>query len=103
MDELDGKWDKLEEGGKTRIVKGVTRLKGYLEAIRRLAEKINTHNSSSGQRDMTCITSQGTRVDLGLILLFGVKQSYSQRRDSLTAFIRGGTLTSKRKRNSQKK
>ena len=67
MAELDGKWDKLEEGEKTRLVKGVPRLKGYLEAIRRLAEKINTHNSSSGQRDMTCITSQGTRVDLGLI------------------------------------
>ena len=67
LDALDRKWDKLEEGENMRLAKGVPRLKGYLEAIRRLAEKINTHNSSSGQRALTCITSQGTWVDLGLI------------------------------------
>ena len=46
MAELDDKWDKLEEGVKTRLVKVITLLKGYLEAIIRMAEKINTNNSS---------------------------------------------------------
>ena len=39
---MDGKFQKVEEGGRTSLIKGVPRLKGDLKALRNLTEEENT-------------------------------------------------------------